>query len=61
MEQVRNADCVIFAVAHRPFRELTPAQIDAMFAPDGPKVLIDIRNQFDTAALEALGIHCWSL
>ncbi len=63
MEEIHGADCVILAVAHREFRALTFAQLDAMFAdmPNEEKVLIDVKSVLDKAALEAAGYRYWRL
>lgn len=55
MEEAKNADCVILAVAHKEFRELSWEQIAAMYKADTPvteRVLIDVkglRNRFEAA------------
>ena len=47
MEEARDADCVILAVAHDEFKALTWEQIDAMYKINTPKnerVLIDVKG-----------------
>ena len=43
---VRDADCVVFAVAHNDFKSITRAQLDGIFksAPNEQKVVIDIKS-----------------
>lgn len=55
MEEAKGADCVILAVAHNEFKELTWEQIAAMYkdgAPMSERVLIDVkglRNRYEAA------------
>ena len=63
LDEVRDADCVILAVAHREFRTLTLEQLDAMFAPmpNEEKVVIDVKSVLDKATLESAGYRYWRL
>ena len=60
---VRDADCVIVAVAHSAFRELPMDTIRGMFrpGPDEEKVLIDVKGLFSIEALRASGLKWWRL
>ena len=63
LENVRDMDCVIIAVAHNVFRELDIAAYDAMFrATDGEeKVLIDVKGILDRRVGQGSGIRLWRL
>lgn len=58
-----NADCIIFAVGHKEFRELTINDIDAMFknADGEEKVLIDVKGIFNKNDACDKGMRYWSL
>lgn len=64
MDEAKDADCVILAVAHNEFKELTWEQIAAMYKTDRPMnemVLIDVkglRNRYE--AMEQ-GYSYWRL
>lgn len=63
LESVKNADCVILAVAHREFCELSLEQLDALFAPmpNEEKIVIDVKSVLNKAALETAGYRYWRL
>lgn len=63
LKDVHDADCVILAVAHKQFKALSLADIDAMFvsAPNAEKVLIDVKSVLDKNAIEAAGYRYWRL
>ena len=63
LKDVHDADCVILAVAHKKFKALSLADIDAMFvsAPNDEKVLIDVKSVLDKNAIEAAGYRYWRL
>ncbi len=61
---VREADCLVFLVAHSCFAELSLDDLAKMCRRDsssGLPVLIDIKNIFDQAKLEEAGYSYWSL
>ncbi|WP_378955805.1 nucleotide sugar dehydrogenase [Pelosinus sp. sgz500959] len=64
IEDVQNADCLVFLVAHRQFKELQLEALDSMFKPQKQQtkhVIIDIRNIFEQKAIEEKGYSYWSL
>lgn len=63
LEEVKDADCVIVAVAHNQFRAMTLEQIKGLFAekPDDEKVLIDVKGLYSVKDLEASGMRYWRL
>lgn len=64
LEDVRDADCVIVAVAHNEFRALSLNDINALFrkdSADNEKVLIDVKGLYKIADLNASGMKWWRL
>ncbi len=63
MNELKNMDAVIVAVAHDKYFELTQADIDAIYAPcdNTEKVLIDVKGILDRKAYEAAGYCYWRL
>ena len=47
MEDIKGMDAVIIAVCHQSFASLSGADIDAFFANDGKKVLLDLKGILD--------------
>lgn len=60
---VQEADCLIFAVAHKQFKDLSMAEIDKMYKTVSPdqKVLIDVKNIFSLEMLRQTGYKYWKL
>ena len=64
MEDIRDADCVIVAVAHNAFRALSLADIKKLYrsdAPDCEKVLIDVKGLYRIDDLKESGLTWWRL
>ena len=64
LRDVKDADCLVFLVAHRQFAELQLPDFDRMFKPqDGSTqpVLIDVKNIFVQKTMEDHGYSYWSL
>ena len=63
LEDIREADAVLLAVAHDAFRAMTAADFDRMYkaVPNKKKVIIDIKGLLDRDAYEAAGYCYWSL
>lgn len=63
LADVKDADCIIFAVGHNKFKALTLQQINEMYADISynEKVLIDIKSIFSKEEVEELGLSYWSL
>ena len=63
MEDVKDADCVIVAVAHNEFRALSLADIKKLFTAgdDSEKVLIDVKGLYKVEDLKASGMQWWRL
>ncbi|MFZ5969952.1 MAG: nucleotide sugar dehydrogenase [Bacillota bacterium] len=63
MEEVNEADCIIFAVAHSQFKNLSLENLNRMFKSnqEQKKVIIDVKSIFDRDKLEEEGYSYWSL
>lgn len=63
LEDVKDADCVIVAVAHNEFKAMSLENIKAMFksGPDNEKVLIDVKGLYSVSELDKSGMKYWRL
>lgn len=63
MEEAKDADCVIFAVAHNEFKKFTMEDLNKIYAdsPQNQKVLIDVKGIFDKNDIEQAGYSYWRL
>lgn len=63
LEEIKDADCLVFAVAHNEFKEITWEQINGLFAdcPANEKVIIDVKSIFDKREIEKRGYSYWRL
>lgn len=63
LEDVKDADCVIVAVAHNEFKKLTMTDIKKLYrnCPDAEKVLIDVKGLYKIEDLNASGLSWWRL
>lgn len=63
LEDVKDADCVIVAVAHNEFKALSLDDIKALFklGPDNEKVLIDVKGLYSVSELDKSGMKYWRL
>ena len=64
LEQVKNADCIIVAVAHDIFREMPLNKVKELFGDDpddSRKVLIDVKGIYPIAELKKSGLRFWRL
>ncbi len=63
MNDITNADCLVFAVAHTEFRELAPIQIEDMFkkGDNNSNVIIDVKSILNKKEFEAKGFRLWRL
>lgn len=62
-EDLKDLDCVMIAVAHKEFTNLTNEQIDAMFKemPTNQKIIVDVKGIKDRKELLTLGYKYWRL
>lgn len=61
MNSIHDMDAVILAVAHEQFKALKMEQINALYASDAKKVLLDLKGLLDRKAYEAAGYYYWRL
>lgn len=63
LSDVREADCIIAAVAHEQFRALSVEELKALYRdiPDGQKVLIDVKGIYPVKDMKASGMRFWRL
>ena len=63
LKDVKEADCVIVAVAHAVFREMSLDAIKKLFknVPDQEKVLLDVKGIFTLEGLKTSGLRYWRL
>lgn len=64
LEDVKDADCIIAAVAHDAFKALSLAEIKALYRADlsdREKVLLDVKGIYSVADLNASGMSYWRL
>ena len=63
ISDVKDADCIILAVAHNEFRQMSLAEIKKMFkdCPDNEKVLLDVKGLYSVSDLVASGMKYWRL
>ena len=62
--QVRDADCIIVAVAHDVFRRLSLEEISGLYRADldaAQKVLVDVKGIYKIEELKASGMRWWRL
>lgn len=62
-EEVRNADCLIFAVAHDNFKNIDVTQLSDMYKKDSSnkKVLLDVKGIFNSKIIKYENYLYWSL
>ena len=63
LEEVKDADCVIVAVAHNEFKAMSLEDIKKLFkaCDDSEKVLLDVKGLYKVPELEASGMTYWRL
>ena len=63
LEDIHDADCVIVAVAHDEFKNLSLSDIKRLYrdCPDAEKVLLDVKGLYKIADLNASGMRFWRL
>lgn len=62
LNNVKNADCIIVAVAHNEFKELTLEDIKKLYSAGSiGKVLIDVKGLYKISDLQQSGLIWWRL
>lgn len=62
-DMINDADCLVFAVAHDLFKNITIEQIDDMFKeiPNKEKVIVDVKSVLDNEKINQCGYSYWRL
>lgn len=60
IDEIRNMDAVILAVAHEEFAALKVEDVDRLFG-EGRKILLDVKGLFDRKEYESAGYYYWRL
>ena len=63
LEDVKDVDCIILAVAHNEFKELSLNKLKSLFkeSSDNEKVLIDVKGLHSVRELKESGMKYWRL
>lgn len=64
MKDVENADCIILAVAHNEFKELSLEEIDSLYDSNtvaNERVLIDVKGLRNIHEIKEVGYRYWRL
>lgn len=63
INEIKEVDCLVFAVAHEEFKGLSMNEIDAMFGnfENKEKVIIDVKSIINKEKVSELGYSYWSL
>lgn len=61
MEEVKDADAVILAVAHEEFAQMDELELTKFFKKNGKKILADLKGIFDKNKSKDLGYIYWRL
>jgi len=63
LTDLKDMDCIVIAVAHDCFKELSTEKIDGFFAdiPINQKVLVDVKSILDKKHIEEKGYRYWRL
>lgn len=63
LDDIKDADCVIVAVAHNEFKAMSIDDIKKLYkdGADDEKVLIDVKGLYNVSELNASGLRWWRL
>lgn len=61
IDDVKDADCIIVAVAHNEFKELSLNDLKKMYKEGTEQVLIDVKGLYKIEELKKSGINWWRL
>jgi UDP-N-acetyl-D-galactosamine dehydrogenase len=63
IKDVNDADCLVLAVAHDIFKQMSWEYIDNLYGDyeNNEKVLIDVKSIFDRKVIEEKGYSYWRL
>ena len=61
LEDVKDVDCIIVAVAHNEFKSIGLAELSRFYNKSNPKILIDVKGLYNIDALKASDFVWWRL
>ena len=63
LEDAKDADCIIVAVAHNEFKAMSLDEIKSLFkdGEDDKKVLLDVKGLYKVDDLKKSGMRYWRL
>ena len=63
VKDVKNADCIVLAVAHDCFKQMGLDKIDSFYGnlKDNEKILIDVKSIFNKNEIQKKGYSYWRL
>ena len=63
IKNVKDADCLVLAVAHDAFKQLSWEEVDSLFGnfKNNQKILVDVKGVFDRFDIEDKGYSYWRL
>ena len=63
LEDAKDADCIIVAVAHNEFKAMSLDEIKSLFkdGEDDKKVLLDVKGLYKVDDLKESGMRYWRL
>ena len=63
LENVKDADCLVFAVAHEEFKSMNIQEIEELFADidNSEKVIIDVKSILTSDYIKEMGYSYWCL
>lgn len=61
IEDVKDIDCIIAAVKHKEFSDLSLEQLNSMYRNKNRRILVDVKGMFDTKQMEQEGYVYWRL
>lgn len=63
LSDIKDADCIVFAVAHDEFKSMSLNEIDDMFGDmdNSEKIIIDVKSILDRVEVEEKGYSYWRL
>lgn len=63
VKDVKNADCLVMAVAHDSFKQMSLDKIDSFYGnlKDNEKILIDVKSIFNKNEIQKKGYSYWRL
>ena len=61
LEDIRDADCIIVAVAHREFKEMKLSDIAKLYKAGTEPVLIDVKGLYSVKELSDSDMKWWRL